>query len=1217
MGIAESVPQMQEELERLRARTMELTRGLSAVREGRVDYSIFLELRETVGRLQTEVISMRISPTLSRVPTEGSRAPVPVYCGDRTTLPNFLKLFQTWTLSHVAGNALVTDEPVRVVGHERSELESIHGREKVNQSIAVWTGLVKGIEKDKTLLDMVITAGSPSEAWKILLSLVGESSEAAQDRIKKEFEELSFEIGRESMRDYIARAKALVMKLEQNDVRTTKKEINRRILNGLPPEFDVEKKMFLVMTDTDPDELGEALARVEDSRTSIGGAGGTHALATGVKPRGGGQGRGGGARRGRGNARGRRDGKGHQHDHHQQQWASQPLAQYQQQWASQPPAQQQQPQKHQRQSQQQQRQPQQRQPQQQQQQQQQQRPPGHPGGWGPPRICFRCGQPGHFYAGCRAIPPAPLNTCPPVPYTTPQGDYQANYSATSPGDYASSSGQHEQQMPTPPAPHGPPASSDSSWSFSTDRAVMTQFCPPGESVHSSGIVCSSSAQITPNSAFAVQSHNSRSDFWIGDSGASCHMTNDACKMYCMRPPPPGQQEVITSDGTRIRVECVGNIDVVFHGRSDEKITLCDVSYVPGLKFNLFSFHKAQQTHVIILDAAGAHIMGKNLTFPCGKSGSYLRATRLAPGTVGARPRTNRALASQISTPLSSCVPSFPPSVPSSSQFSIASKISGIDAACGDLLEPTPSPPVSSVLGEIEFGRKPLFESDCFFTAAALNPGMMKHGRIVDINHLHVSLAHAHTSVLKATARQHGFRLTGELVSCSACSMAKGNRAPTPHHTTARAKRPMELVHIDTAGPFPASLGGSRYVVMFVDSASRLQRPYGTRDKSAATILAVVKRFIADMGVPRAFRSDNGAEYTNRSFVEFCNNLGIRRELTAPYTPQQNGPVESALWRAFKAGHAARLGISKIYPDIRVNEVRGSTDAAATTLWMESLLWASECFNRSATAANDGWLSPHEIFYGNRPPLPLLPFFQPAYHRVPRQRKSDARARPCYFLNFGYNHGHDCHKLLDAETGKVVYSRDVTWHHPETPLIPPATAVGNSPTAPPEDIYVPMPMHVPSVAAPAPATVPPVTVPPASAPIPAPPTSPPPVPISNSPAPIPPRVSRELAHEGYVEMPGRTRGETRAMRDAPREYAHRHGLPLDHAALVSMLEKGETVQEVVHEHGASPDLPTARASDLHTPASVSEVETSPHAEIWRHSMDREFQGLLQAGTFAPI
>ena len=77
------------------------------------------------------------------------------------------------------------------------------------------------------------------------------------------------------------------------------------------------------------------------------------------------------------------------------------------------------------------------------------------------------------------------------------------------------------------------------------------------------------------------------------------------------------------------------------------------------------------------------------------------------------------------------------------------------------------------------------------------------------------------------------------------------------------------------------------------------------------------------------------------------------------------------------------------------------------------------------------------------------------------------------------------------------------------------------------------------------------------------------------------------------------------------------MPLDHAALVSMLDKGGAIQEIIHEHGASPDLPTARASDLPTPANVMEVETSPDANIWRHSTNREFQGLLQAGTFAPI
>ena len=459
-----------------------------------------------------------------------------------------------------------------------------------------------------------------------------------------------------------------------------------------------------------------------------------------------------------------------------------------------------------------------------------------------------------------------------------------------------------------------------------------------------------------------------------------------------------------------------------------------------------------------------------------------------------------------------------------------------------------------------------------------------------------------------------FRLScdhGWIRSGSVNNVSKTTTTTTPHHATRQATQPLGLVHIDTVGPYPTSLGGSRYVVMFVDSASRLQRPYGVREKSAAAIISVVERFVADMGVPRAFRTDNGTEYSNSMFVDFCNGLGIRREFTAPYTPQQNGPVESAISQAFKAGHAARLGVPQLYPYIRLEEIRGCTDAAGTSLWLESLLWASECHNRAATSVNDAWLSPHEIFYGSRPRLPLLPFLQPAYHRVPRQWKTDPQARMCYFLNFGYNRGRDCYRLLDAETGRVAYSRDVTWHHPEAPWI--TTPIRAAPTEPPRDIYVPMPQSVP-VAAPSPA---PVATPPTPAP--AATLPPPPTRTSNSPAPIPPRVSRELEHEGYIEMPGRTRGETRALRDASRDYVHRHGIPLDHAAMVSMLAKGEATNEIVREHGASkdsPDLPTAHASDLPTPNKVFDVEKSPHADIWRPSMHQEFDGLLQASTFAP-
>ena len=73
-------------------------------------------------------------------------------------------------------------------------------------------------------------------------------------------------------------------------------------------------------------------------------------------------------------------------------------------------------------------------------------------------------------------------------------------------------------------------------------------------------------------------------------------------------------------------------------------------------------------------------------------------------------------------------------------------------------------------------------------------------------------------------------------------------------------------------------------------------------------------------------------------------------------------------------------------------------------------------------------------------------------------------------------------------------------------------------------------------------------------------------------------------------------------------AMRHGITpivrVYHAAMVSMLAKGGATNEIVRQHGApkdSPDLPTAHASDLPTPNNVSDVEKSPHADRWRHSM----------------
>jgi transposase InsO family protein len=42
---------------------------------------------------------------------------------------------------------------------------------------------------------------------------------------------------------------------------------------------------------------------------------------------------------------------------------------------------------------------------------------------------------------------------------------------------------------------------------------------------------------------------------------------------------------------------------------------------------------------------------------------------------------------------------------------------------------------------------------------------------------------------------------------------------------------------------------------------------------------------------KILRSDNGGEYTSNEFGNFCRYVGIKRELTTPYNPQQNGVVE--------------------------------------------------------------------------------------------------------------------------------------------------------------------------------------------------------------------------------------------------------------------------------------------------------------------------------------
>ena len=319
-----NIAKMQEELERALNKIAELDRTVEEHRRTTVSVTDFLGIRSQVGRHETDLADLlqnrntQVPSSLSRDSSNNeTRFPVPVFSGKRSELGDFLKLFETWCLSQGCEKALSADESVKMVGVERAELENNHDRNLIQQSMSAWSGLVKALERDAALLNMVIDARSVPGAWKYLLKLanVG-SSDAAYDRAKKSLERLKM-LENETSGSYFLRVQRIVNDLEENKVPITQREINRRVVCGLSPRFLNEKRRFIGDPEFKLEDLEACLARVEEAlEEDEEGADGNHALAAGLKPRfGDGQrGRGGGGRWGRGGRgggnRGRRDGRG-------------------------------------------------------------------------------------------------------------------------------------------------------------------------------------------------------------------------------------------------------------------------------------------------------------------------------------------------------------------------------------------------------------------------------------------------------------------------------------------------------------------------------------------------------------------------------------------------------------------------------------------------------------------------------------------------------------------------------------------------------------------------------------------------------------------------------------------------------------------------------------------------------------------------------------------
>jgi hypothetical protein len=124
--------------------------------------------------------------------------------------------------------------------------------------------------------------------------------------------------------------------------------------------------------------------------------------------------------------------------------------------------------------------------------------------------------------------------------------------------------------------------------------------------------------------------------------------------------------------------------------------------------------------------------------------------------------------------------------------------------------------------------------------------------------------------------------------CRACQAGKQvvNTHPTKDYMS--TSRVLKLLHVDLFGPTTyKSLGGNLYCLVIVDY-SRYTWVFFLHDKTkvAACFKKFAKRAQSEFKVKlKMIRSDNRKEFNNTNIEAYCDEVGIKHEVSTTYTPQ--------------------------------------------------------------------------------------------------------------------------------------------------------------------------------------------------------------------------------------------------------------------------------------------------------------------------------------------
>ena len=249
--------------------------------------------------------------------------------------------------------------------------------------------------------------------------------------------------------------------------------------------------------------------------------------------------------------------------------------------------------------------------------------------------------------------------------------------------------------------------------------------------------------------------------------------------------------------------------------------------------------------------------------------------------------------------------------------------------------------------------------------------------------------------------------------CHGCLAGKQSRRPFPNATSFRASKPLELVYVDLCGPItPATPAGNKYFMLLVDDYSRWMNVFMLRSKDQACDAFVKYKSETENQTGhkiKILRSDRGGEFLSSIFASICEEAGIKRQLTAPYSPQQNGVVERRNRTVMEMSRSM----------LKCMKIPGR-------FWGKAVRHAVYLLNRLPSKPM-GEQTPFEAWNGKKPHLGHLKVFGCLSHvkqTSPHPKKLDDRSHKMVY--FGVEEGSKAHRLYDPVQKKIVISRDVVF-----------------------------------------------------------------------------------------------------------------------------------------------------------------------------------------------